>query len=140
MRRVRYDGETVWNIPLANAAKISRIFGSAASGIHSNSFGGDFLVVQNADLGAVYELLELVDRKFIAIPMFMAFYTLYITLKTIERVVKETEPRFSLKALYRLSLVTGIMNLARNIPFYGKLLDVIAFTIALVSAIVIFSV
>ncbi|MEM4031639.1 MAG: hypothetical protein QXO28_06455, partial [Ignisphaera sp.] len=56
VRRVRYDGETVWNIPLNNAAKISRIFGSTASGIHTNSFGGDFLVAQNADLGVIYEL------------------------------------------------------------------------------------
>lgn len=58
VRRIRYDGETIWSLQLSNAAKISKIFGSTASGIHSNSFGGHFLVAQNADLGAVYELSD----------------------------------------------------------------------------------
>jgi hypothetical protein len=56
VRKVDFNGVTKWSLPMSGAAKVSRIFGSTASGIHSNSFGGDYIVAQNSDVGGVYEL------------------------------------------------------------------------------------
>ncbi|MCI4438081.1 MAG: hypothetical protein JHC33_14845 [Ignisphaera sp.] len=56
VRRIRFDGSTVWSLPMYGAAKISRVFGSTASGVHTNSFGGRYIVAQNLDTGAVYEV------------------------------------------------------------------------------------
>jgi len=58
VRKVSFDGAIKWSLPIGNAAKISKIFGATASGIHSNSFGGDYIVAQNSDIGSVYEIDE----------------------------------------------------------------------------------
>lgn len=58
VRRIALNGTTVWNIPMPGAAKISRIFGSTASGIHTSSFGGNYLITQNGILSGVYEVDE----------------------------------------------------------------------------------
>ncbi len=58
VRKVFFNGVTVWSIPIFGAAKISRVFGSTTSGIHSNSFGGNYIVVQNGVFSGIYELDE----------------------------------------------------------------------------------
>ncbi|MCS7111718.1 MAG: hypothetical protein N3E36_07360 [Sulfolobales archaeon] len=58
VRKVTLNSKTLWNIPMFGAAKISRIFGSTASGIHTNSFGGNYVVAQNGVLSGIYEIDE----------------------------------------------------------------------------------
>ena len=55
-RKVKFDGSVVWSIDVGYAAKLSLVEGIA--GLHSNSFGGDYLVVGNTDVGAVLEVKD----------------------------------------------------------------------------------
>ncbi|MEM2698588.1 MAG: hypothetical protein QXF17_04630 [Ignisphaera sp.] len=58
VRKVLFNGTTIWNVPMFKAAKISKVFGSIASGMHTSSFGGNYIVAQNNDIAGVYEIDE----------------------------------------------------------------------------------
>jgi hypothetical protein len=58
IRKVLFNGSTMWSLPMYGAAKISRIFGSTASGVHTNSFGGNYIATQNGDFSGIYEVDE----------------------------------------------------------------------------------
>jgi hypothetical protein len=59
LRRVAFDGRILWSRNIGKgAAKLSRIYGSTASGIHGNSYGGQILVAVNQSIRGVYEVVE----------------------------------------------------------------------------------
>jgi len=41
------DGTIVWTRSITSAARLSRVEGATTSGLHTNSYGGDYLVVEN---------------------------------------------------------------------------------------------
>lgn len=58
VKKLGFDGSVKWTASLRNASKISVIEGALASGMVTNSFGGDYLVAANGDRAGVYELRD----------------------------------------------------------------------------------
>ncbi len=59
VRKIDFKGKTIWqHTDFGPVAKLSVIEGKTPSGVHSNSFGGDYLVVRNAAPYGVFEIKD----------------------------------------------------------------------------------
>lgn len=58
IKKIRFDKSIVWAHHLIKSAKVSIIEGPTPSGIHSNSFGGDYLLAVNEQDAGVYEIRD----------------------------------------------------------------------------------
>ncbi|MEM1945874.1 MAG: hypothetical protein QW614_01385 [Candidatus Caldarchaeum sp.] len=59
LRRINHEGKAVWSLNLGKGlAKLSRIYGNVASGVHGNSYGGEVLAAVNQRVRGVYEISE----------------------------------------------------------------------------------
>ena len=56
VRKIGFNGSTIWGFELRQASKISTIYATASS--HIESFGGDYLVVSNSNPFGVYEIRD----------------------------------------------------------------------------------
>lgn len=58
LAKVRFDGTTVWEIAKGSFLHIHEVEGNTASGIHRNTFGGDYCVALNEFIIGLYEVRD----------------------------------------------------------------------------------
>jgi len=52
------DGTVSWSTTISRAAKLSKVEGATPSGVHTNSYGGNYLVASNRETAGVYEIRD----------------------------------------------------------------------------------